>query len=92
MTRKLLELPYNPALKERALSTRDLDQLKADVLAGRLPQVSWICATKESCGGHLNGLQAAWQRRFTHIMPLGLQGFDGAFWKALLFQNGRAIE
>ena len=29
----------------RASSTRDLDLLKADVLAGTLPQVSWICAT-----------------------------------------------
>ena len=37
----------DPALKERALSTRDLDQLKADVLAGRLPQVSWIIGTAE---------------------------------------------
>lgn len=29
-------------LKARALSTRDLAQLKADVLADKLPQVSWI--------------------------------------------------
>jgi phospholipase C len=37
----------DPALKDRALSTRDLDQLKADVLNGRLPQVSWIIGTAE---------------------------------------------
>ncbi|MBB3871834.1 phospholipase C [Brevundimonas mediterranea] len=37
----------DPALKDRALSTRDLDQLKADVLGGRLPQVSWIIGTAE---------------------------------------------
>ncbi|HVZ29665.1 MAG TPA: phospholipase C, phosphocholine-specific [Asticcacaulis sp.] len=34
-------------LAERALRTRDLDRLKADVLAGTLPQVSWIVATAE---------------------------------------------
>lgn len=37
----------DPALKDRALSTRDLDQLKADVLRGHLPQVSWIIGTAE---------------------------------------------
>lgn len=37
----------DPALKDRALSTRDLDRLKADVLNGRLPQVSWIIGTAE---------------------------------------------
>ena len=35
----------DPALKDRALTTRGLDVLKADVLAGRLPQVSYIIAT-----------------------------------------------
>ncbi|NBB63483.1 phospholipase C, phosphocholine-specific [Pseudomonas sp. ODNR1LW] len=35
----------DPALVERALTTRALDGLKADVLAGRLPQVSYIIAT-----------------------------------------------
>ena len=34
-------------LAERGLSTRDLDDLKRDVLAGELPQVSWIVATAE---------------------------------------------
>ena len=34
----------DPALKARAGSTRDLDLLAADVLAGQLPQVSWIVA------------------------------------------------
>ncbi len=34
------------ALKDKALSTRDLDLLRQDVLDGKLPQVSWICATK----------------------------------------------
>ena len=34
-------------LKERGISTRDLDKLKADVLANQLPQVSWIVATAE---------------------------------------------
>jgi len=38
---------YSQALRERGVSTRDLDQLKADVVAGRLPQVSWIVATAE---------------------------------------------
>ncbi|MFC0686342.1 phosphocholine-specific phospholipase C [Novosphingobium clariflavum] len=32
------------ALKERALTTQALDRLRADVLAGTLPQVSWIVA------------------------------------------------
>ncbi len=35
------------SLKERGLSTRDLDLLKRDVLEGVLPQVSWIVATAE---------------------------------------------
>ncbi|MBZ6381060.1 phosphocholine-specific phospholipase C [Sphingomonas sanguinis] len=35
----------DPALKDRAITTRGLDMLKADVLAGRLPQVSYIIAT-----------------------------------------------
>ncbi|PZO76948.1 MAG: phospholipase C, phosphocholine-specific [Sphingomonas taxi] len=33
------------ALRERALTTRGLDVLRADVLAGRLPQVSYVIAT-----------------------------------------------
>ena len=35
-------------LKARACSTRNLDQLKADVQANRLPQVSWIVAPERS--------------------------------------------
>jgi phospholipase C len=35
------------ALRDKALSTRDLDLLKDDVVNGRLPQVSWIVATAE---------------------------------------------
>lgn len=38
---------YSQALRDRGVSTRDLDLLKADVLAGALPQVSWIVATAE---------------------------------------------
>jgi phospholipase C len=38
---------HSQALRERGVSTRDLDLLKADVLANRLPQVSWIIATAE---------------------------------------------
>ena len=38
---------YSPALRERGVSTRDLDLLRADVLADRLPQVSWIVATAD---------------------------------------------
>lgn len=34
-------------LAARSLTTRDLDKLKADVLANTLPQVSWIVATAE---------------------------------------------
>jgi phospholipase C len=37
--------PRQQALYERGIKTRDLDLLKADVVAGTLPQVSWICAT-----------------------------------------------
>ena len=37
--------PRQQALYEHGIRTRDLDLLKADVLAGTLPQVSWICAT-----------------------------------------------
>ena len=35
------------ALKERGMSTRTLDQLRADVLAGALPHVSFIVASAE---------------------------------------------
>ena len=35
----------DPALRERALTTRGLDVLRTDVLAGRLPQVSYVIAT-----------------------------------------------
>ncbi len=35
----------DPALRDRALTTRGLDALRADVLAGRLPQVSYVIAT-----------------------------------------------
>ncbi len=38
---------YSQALRDRGVGTRDLDLLKADVLADRLPQVSWIVATAE---------------------------------------------
>lgn len=38
---------FSQALLERGISTRDLDLLKADVLADQLPQVSWIIATAE---------------------------------------------
>jgi phospholipase C len=37
----------DPELARRGLSTRDLDLLAEDVLAGTLPQVSWIVATAE---------------------------------------------
>lgn len=35
----------DPALKERALTTHGLDRLRADAIAGRLPQVSYVIAT-----------------------------------------------
>lgn len=38
---------YSAELKARGISTRDLDKLKEDVLANKLPQVSWIVATAE---------------------------------------------
>ncbi|MDO8447184.1 MAG: phospholipase C, phosphocholine-specific [Rhodoferax sp.] len=38
---------YSQELEARGISTRDLDKLKEDVLAGKLPQVSWIVATAE---------------------------------------------
>lgn len=38
---------YSAELKARGITTRDLDKLRADVLADKLPQVSWIVATAE---------------------------------------------
>lgn len=35
------------ALRDKALGTRNLDLLRQDVLEGRLPQVSWICPTRQ---------------------------------------------
>jgi len=37
--------PRQQALYEKGIKTRDLDLLKADVIAGKLPKVSWVCAT-----------------------------------------------
>ncbi len=39
----------DPALRDRGMSTRTLEQLRADVMAGALPQVSFIVATAEGC-------------------------------------------
>ncbi|MGH8796294.1 MAG: phosphocholine-specific phospholipase C [Caldimonas sp.] len=41
--------PRQRALYEKGIRTRDLDLLKADVISGKLPQVSWICPTKSGC-------------------------------------------
>lgn len=38
---------YSETLRQRGVSTRDLDKLKEDVLNNKLPQVSWIVATAE---------------------------------------------
>lgn len=38
---------HSQALRDRGVSTRDLDKLREDVQANRLPQVSWIVATAE---------------------------------------------
>ncbi|MEJ6004949.1 phospholipase C, phosphocholine-specific [Paucibacter sp. AS339] len=38
---------YSAELAERGINTRDLDKLREDVLANKLPQVSWIVATAE---------------------------------------------
>lgn len=38
---------YSAELRARGVTTRDLDKLKEDVLANKLPQVSWIVATAE---------------------------------------------
>ncbi len=38
---------FSQVLKDRGISTRDLDLLRQDVLNNRLPQVSWIVATAE---------------------------------------------
>jgi phospholipase C len=38
---------FSAELKSRGITTRDLDLLRADVVAGTLPQVSWIVATAE---------------------------------------------
>ena len=39
----------DPQLRRRGLSTRSLDQFKADVQAGALPQVSYIVASADGC-------------------------------------------
>ncbi|MDQ7066737.1 MAG: phospholipase C, phosphocholine-specific [Sulfurimonas sp.] len=36
---------YSQELRKRGVSTRDIDKLREDVLANKLPQVSWIVAT-----------------------------------------------
>jgi phospholipase C len=37
----------DPVLKDRALTTRELNVLRADVVGGRLPQVSYVIATAQ---------------------------------------------
>ncbi|MGN6318913.1 phosphocholine-specific phospholipase C [Trinickia sp.] len=37
-----IDAPQGSALQQRAMTVRSLDQLKADVLANKLPQVSWL--------------------------------------------------
>src|SRR5581483_11337278 len=37
-----INAPQGSALQQRAMTVRSLDQLKADVLADNLPQVSWL--------------------------------------------------
>ena len=46
---------HSAALKARGISTRDLDLLRADVLANRLPQVSFIIATAWAMSRLLRG-------------------------------------
>jgi phospholipase C len=41
--------PRQQALYEKGIRTRDLDLLRADVIGGRLPKVSWICPTASGC-------------------------------------------
>ncbi|HEX5657829.1 MAG TPA: phospholipase C, phosphocholine-specific [Polyangiales bacterium] len=41
------EAGSDPVWAKKGLSTRDLDQLREDVIHGTLPQVSWIVATAE---------------------------------------------
>ena len=45
-------------LKARGITTRDLDLLRQDVLAGALPQVSWIVATAARSEEHTSELQS----------------------------------
>lgn len=37
-----IDAPQGSSLQQRAMTVRSLDQLKADVLANKLPQVSWL--------------------------------------------------
>src|SRR5579862_1679328 len=74
------------ALYEKGIRTRDLDLLKAYVVAGSLPQVSWICATS-SGSEHPDSSSPAQGAAYTARVLDALTANPDVWSKTVLFLN-----
>jgi phospholipase C len=74
------------ALRDRGLSTRDLDLLRDDVLHDRLPQVSWIVATEQG-SEHPDPSSPAQGAEYTARVLEALTANPAVWSKTALFVN-----
>jgi phospholipase C len=74
------------ALRDRGLTTRDLDLLADDVMHDRLPQVSWIVATEEG-SEHPDPSSPAQGAAYTARVLEALTGNPAVWAKTVLFVN-----
>jgi phospholipase C len=81
-----LRTPRQQALYEKGIKTRDIDLLKADVLANRLPQVSWICATS-SGSEHPSASSPAQGAAYTSLVLDALTANPEVWSKTVLIIN-----
>ncbi|SHN09861.1 phosphocholine-specific phospholipase C [Rhizobacter sp. OV335] len=77
---------YSEALRQRGVGTRDLDKLKEDVLAGTLPQVTFIVATAEG-SEHPGPSSPAQGADYTAKVLDALTANPGVWSKTVLFLN-----
>ena len=74
------------ALRDRGLSTRDLDLLADDVIHDRLPQVSWIVATEDG-SEHPDPSSPAQGAAYTARVLEALTGNPAVWSRTVLFVN-----
>jgi phospholipase C len=77
---------YSQALRERGVSTRDLDKLREDVLLDKLPQVSWIIATADG-SEHPGPSSPAQGADYTSRVLEALTANPAVWAKTVLFVN-----